>query len=51
MTLILLALAIAVLLMLRVPVPFAFLGPSLVYMATEGQSLGPACHVPSETIL
>ncbi|MCE7480959.1 TRAP transporter large permease [Microbacterium profundi] len=42
MTLILLALAIALLLALRVPVPFAFLGPSLVYMAMEGQSLGMA---------
>ena len=42
MTLILLALAIALLLALRVPVPFAFLGPSLVYMAVEGQSLGMA---------
>jgi len=41
-TLILLALAIALLLALRVPVPFAFLGPSLVYMAVEGQSLGMA---------
>jgi len=41
-TLILLALAIALLLALRVPVPFAFLGPSLVYMAMEGQSLGMA---------
>ncbi|MDQ0643853.1 TRAP transporter large permease [Microbacterium murale] len=42
MTLLLLALAIALLLALRVPVPFAFLGPSLVYMAVEGQSLGMA---------
>ena len=42
MTLLLLALAIAVLLALRVPVPFAFLGPSLVYMAISGQSLGMA---------
>lgn len=42
MTLLLLALAIALLLALRVPVPFAFLGPSLVYMAIEGQSLGMA---------
>ncbi|WP_194421269.1 TRAP transporter large permease [Microbacterium abyssi] len=42
MTLLLLALAIAVLLAIRVPVPFAFLGPSLVYMAIEGQSLGMA---------
>lgn len=42
MTLLLLALTIAILLALRVPVPFAFLGPSLVYMAIEGQSLGMA---------
>lgn len=42
MTLLLLALAIAILLAIRVPVPFAFLGPSLVYMAVEGQSLGMA---------
>ncbi|MGP6176477.1 TRAP transporter large permease [Microbacterium sp. A196] len=42
MTLLLLALAIAILLAIRVPVPFAFLGPSLVYMAIEGQSLGMA---------
>jgi tripartite ATP-independent transporter DctM subunit len=41
-TLLLLALAIAILLAIRVPVPFAFLGPSLVYMAIEGQSLGMA---------
>jgi len=41
-TLLLLGIAIAVLLAIRVPVPFAFLGPSLVYMAIEGQSLGMA---------
>jgi len=41
-TLLLLGLAIAILLAIRVPVPFAFLGPSLVYMAVEGQSLGMA---------
>ncbi|WP_062297178.1 TRAP transporter large permease [Demequina maris] len=40
MTLALMALAIAALLHLRVPVAFAFLGPSLVYMATIGQSTG-----------
>ncbi|WP_062301331.1 TRAP transporter large permease [Demequina subtropica] len=40
MTLALMGLAIAVLLHLRVPVAFAFLGPSLVYMATIGQSTG-----------
>lgn len=42
MTLLLLVIAIALLLALRVPVPFAFLGPSMVYMAIEGQSLGMA---------
>lgn len=47
MTLLLLALAIALLLVLRVPVPFAFLGPSLVYMAIEGQSLGMALRTVS----
>ncbi len=38
----LLGIAIVVLLVLRVPVAFAFLGPSLVYMAIEGQSTGTA---------
>lgn len=42
MTLALLAIAIIVLLLLRVPVAFAFLGPSMAYMAIEGQSLGMA---------
>lgn len=42
MILAILGLAIAVLLVLRVPVAFAFLGPSLVYMALEGQSSGTA---------
>ena len=42
MILALLGLAIAILLVLRVPVAFAFLGPSLVYMALEGQSSGTA---------
>lgn len=47
MTLALLAIAIIVLLALRVPVPFAFLGPSLAYMAIEGQSLGMALRTVS----
>lgn len=47
MTLLLLAIAIAILLALRVPVPFAFLGPSLVYMAIAGQSLGMALRTVS----
>lgn len=42
MILALLGIAIIVLLVLRVPVAFAFLGPSLVYMAIEGQSSGMA---------
>jgi len=42
MTLALLGLGIAVLLVLRVPVAFAFLGPSLVYMAVIDQSTGTA---------
>lgn len=42
MILAILGLAIALLLVLRVPVAFAFLGPSLVYMALEGQSSGTA---------
>jgi TRAP-type transport system large permease protein len=40
MSLALLSLGIVVLLVLRVPVAFAFLGPSLVWMLAEGQSLG-----------
>lgn len=47
MTLALLAIVIIVLLALRVPVPFAFLGPSLAYMAIEGQSLGMALRTVS----
>ncbi|WP_084104310.1 TRAP transporter large permease [Demequina sp. NBRC 110056] len=42
MTLALLGIGIAVLLLLRVPVAFAFLGPSLVYMAMMEQSTGSA---------
>jgi tripartite ATP-independent transporter DctM subunit len=42
MILALLGLSIAVLLVIRVPVAFAFLGPSIVYMALEGQSAGMA---------
>ena len=42
MILALLGLSIAVLLAIRVPVAFAFLGPSIVYMALEGQSAGMA---------
>lgn len=41
----LLGIAIAVLLVLRVPVAFVFLGPSLVYMAVEGQSAGQALRL------
>ena len=42
MMLTLLVLAIAVLLVLRVPVAFAFLGPSVVYMWANGNSIGNA---------
>lgn len=42
MMLLILGLGIAALLALRVPVAFAFLGPSLVYMVTAGQSTGMA---------
>lgn len=45
MMLALLGLAIAVLLVIRVPVAFAFLGPSLVYMALVGQSTGAALRL------
>lgn len=45
MTLTFLALGIALLLVLRVPVAFAFLGPSLVYMITMGQSVGQALRL------
>lgn len=40
MSLLLLSLGIVLLLALRVPVAFAFLGPSLVYMLSIGQSVG-----------
>ncbi|WP_110588024.1 TRAP transporter large permease [Microbacterium suaedae] len=42
MMLALLGIAIAVLLVIRVPVAFAFLGPSIVYMWLNGQSVGNA---------
>lgn len=45
MTLLFLALAIAALLVLRVPVAFAFLGPSMAYMAFMGQSAGQALRL------
>src|SRR5690606_27207045 len=44
-TLALLGIAIAVLLVFRVPVAFAFLGPSLVYMVMEGQSVGSSLRI------
>ena len=40
MSLLLLSVGIVLLLVLRVPVAFAFLGPSLVYMLSIGQSVG-----------
>ena len=42
MMLVLLVVAIAVLLVIRVPVAFAFLGPSIVYMWANGNSIGNA---------
>jgi tripartite ATP-independent transporter DctM subunit len=42
MSLVILGILIAVLLVIRVPVAFAFLGPSMLYMAIEGQSTGMA---------
>ncbi|GAA1737197.1 TRAP transporter large permease [Isoptericola hypogeus] len=40
MTVLALLLGIVVLMLLRVPVAFAFLGPGLVYLVLDGQSLG-----------
>ncbi|WP_346623539.1 TRAP transporter large permease [Blastococcus montanus] len=40
MSLVLLSVVIVAFLFLRVPVAFAFLGPSLLYMLTNGQSIG-----------
>lgn len=48
MSLFLLALGIAVLLVIRVPVGLAFLGPSLVYMLTSGNSPGFAMRIAAE---
>lgn len=50
MTVFLLLLGIALLLGLRVPVPFAFLGPSLLYMIIDGQSLGQAVRLMSNAL-
>ena len=50
MTVLLLLAAIIVLLSLRVPIGFAFLGPSLLYMMIEGQSLGQAVRLMSNSI-
>lgn len=41
---------IAILLSVRVPVAFAFLGPSLLYMMLEGQSLGQAVRLLSNSL-
>ena len=45
-----LLLLIAGLLTLRVPVAFSFLGPSLLYMILEGQSLGQAVRLMSNSL-
>lgn len=50
MTVALLLLSIAVLLALRVPVAFAFIGPSFVYMMAEGQSIGQAVRLMSNSV-
>ncbi|GAA5165520.1 TRAP transporter large permease [Ornithinimicrobium tianjinense] len=50
MTVFLLLAAIIALLALRVPIGFAFLGPSLLYMMVEGQSLGQAVRLMSNSI-
>lgn len=48
MSLLVLCLLITVLLLLRVPVAFAFIGPSLLYMITTGQSLGLALRLVAQ---
>lgn len=42
--------AIILLLALRVPIAFAFLGPSLLYMMVDGQSLGQATRLMSNSL-
>lgn len=48
MTLLVLCLLITALLVLRVPVAFAFIGPSLLYMLTNDQSLGLALRLVAQ---
>ena len=48
MSLLILALAVAALLAIRVPVGLAFLGPSLIYMLTAGNSPGFAMRIAAE---
>ena len=50
MTIWVLLVLIGVLLTLRVPVALAFLGPSLLYMILEGQSLGQAVRLMSNSL-
>lgn len=50
MTIFLLIVAILGLLALRVPIAFAFLGPSLLYMMVEGQSIGQAVRLMSNSV-
>ncbi|MDO5739984.1 MAG: TRAP transporter large permease [Ornithinimicrobium sp.] len=50
MSIALLIVAIIALLSLRVPIAFAFLGPSLMWMMLEGQSLGQATRLMSNSL-
>ena len=49
MTLLVLCLLITLLLVIRVPVAFAFVGPSLLYMITNDQSLGLALRLVAQS--
>jgi TRAP-type transport system large permease protein len=49
MSVLVLCLLITLLLVIRVPVAFAFIGPSIVYMLTTGQSLGLALRLVAQS--
>ena len=49
MTLLVLCLLIAALMVIRVPIAFAFIGPSLLYMVTNDQSLGLALRLVAQS--
>jgi tripartite ATP-independent transporter DctM subunit len=49
MSVLVLSLLITLLLVIRVPVAFAFIGPSIVYMLTTGQSLGLALRLVAQS--